>query len=503
MNVAGFIVSGGQFSMYFKFDCPQCGKNLKVREELIGRKCGCPYCRATITIPQPELEPPPAPPPQQQSGEFAALGAIKSTAVRRKPEAAAPAATPHGGAGLANGTDVGMVSSGLLGLALAAAFLAVVAPMWAMNLYMGDLFFERGWVPFALVFLFGWSVAILLLKSRKLSRQRASMLFDLLPNELAEEIAPDALDKFLAHIRALPVAAQNSFLVNRVLRGLDHFRVRKSTPEVAALVASQSDIDANAVESSYTLLKVFIWAIPILGFIGTVIGISAAVGGFSGSLEQAQDISVLKESLNGVTGGLATAFDTTLIALVMSMLVMFPASSMQKAEEDLLNWVDEYCNENLLKRLDDAESRPAGSGPAPTGAAMVQAINAAMAPHHAEMRAWSQKLETLGTTLSQQAIDGWREIHAHAAAEAGAVEQSAVALATHLSDYVQTADAQQQQAAAALAESAAALRDTLERMHQGLAGLSGVLERLGEQQVIVQQQPRRGWFFSRRNSHGD
>jgi hypothetical protein len=68
------------------------------------------------------------------------------------------------------------------------------------------------------------------------------------------------------------------------------------------------------VQSSYTLSNVFIWAIPILGFIGTVIGIGQAVGAFSGSLDQAQDISLLKKSLNDVTGGLATAFDTTLHA---------------------------------------------------------------------------------------------------------------------------------------------------------------------------------------------
>ena len=37
----------------------------------------------------------------------------------------------------------------------------------------------------------------------------------------------------------------------------------------------------------------------------------------------------------------------------MSLLLKFPASSMQKAEEDLLNSVDEYCNENLLRRLND------------------------------------------------------------------------------------------------------------------------------------------------------
>ena len=99
----------------------------------------------------------------------------------------------------------------------------------------------------------------------------------------------------------LPVDPGASFLVNRVRRGLEHFRVRKSSSEVATILASQSEIDATAVDSSYTLLKVFIWAIPILGFIGTVIGISAAVSGFSGSLEAAEDIAVLKGALNNVT----------------------------------------------------------------------------------------------------------------------------------------------------------------------------------------------------------
>ena len=72
----------------------------------------------------------------------------------------------------------------------------------------------------------------------------------------------------------------------------------------------QSTIDANNVASSYTLLKVFIWALPILGFIGTVIGISAAVAGLAGSLENASDISAIKGALNDVFAGLGTAFDT-------------------------------------------------------------------------------------------------------------------------------------------------------------------------------------------------
>ena len=105
------------------------------------------------------------------------------------------------------------------------------------------------------------------------------------------------------------------------------------------------------VDSSYVLIKVFIWAIPILGFIGTVLGISDAVSSFGGEMGAAADIEVIKEQLGQVTGGLSEAFDTTLVSLIFSLWVMFPTSVMQKNEEDLLNKVDEYCNEYFLKRL--------------------------------------------------------------------------------------------------------------------------------------------------------
>ena len=65
----------------------------------------------------------------------------------------------------------------------------------------------------------------------------------------------------------------------------------------------------------------------------------------------AADIEKIKEQLGQVTGGLSEAFDTTLVSLIFSLFVMFPTSVMQKNEEDLLNKVDEYCNEYFLKRL--------------------------------------------------------------------------------------------------------------------------------------------------------
>ena len=177
------------------------------------------------------------------------------------------------------------------------------------------------------------------------------MQFKLLPEDIPVDIREDNVGEFYTHIKRLGFDPRQSFLLTRIFRGLEHFSVRKNHSETADMLKSQSEIDATMVDSSYVLIKVFIWAIPILGFIGTVLGISDAVSSFGGEMGAAADIEVIKEQLGQVTGGLSEAFDTTLVSLVFSLFVMFPTSIMQKNEEDLLNKVDEYCNEYFLKRL--------------------------------------------------------------------------------------------------------------------------------------------------------
>jgi len=377
--------------MYFQVTCPGCQKSLKIREENAGNKVRCPYCHAAFTVKTPQRAK-----TQSGGGDDADDWAAD--------------ARDNSGDWSASGSDDNMLQTALFALVGTGVFYLIVYPFSDFLGYFSDLFVKRGWVPIVLVFLLSWSIAILIMKSRRLTRQKDSMLFDLLPMEIADEISSKTAGKFAKHIRSLPANAHESFLINRVLRGLEHFRVLRSNSEVAIRLSSQSDIDATAVESSYTTLKVFIWAIPILGFIGTVMGISDSVAGFSSTASASTDMAVLKESLNGITGGLAMAFDTTLIALVMSLLVMFPTSSMQKSEEDLLNWVDEYCNENLLKRLKDGER--GFTGPTNESARAIQrAIDAAMADHHAELRTWTMKLESIGGTLTQEVVQGWGEIN--------------------------------------------------------------------------------------------
>ena len=108
------------------------------------------------------------------------------------------------------------------------------------------------------------------------------------------------------------------------------------------------------MQCSYALLNVFIWAIPILGFIGTVFGIGQSIGEFSDFIRSTNSTDMntqIRSALGGVTSGLSVAFSTTFIALVGVVPIMMLASSLRKREEDLLLSVEEYCLEDQLPNL--------------------------------------------------------------------------------------------------------------------------------------------------------
>ena len=94
-----------------------------------------------------------------------------------------------------------------------------------------------------------------------------------------------------------------------------------------------------------------IWAIPVIGFIGTVLGLSQAVGGFGQVIARGADLDALKTALGGVTGGLATAFETTLIALVAALAVQLLMTLEMQKEEDFLDDCAGYCHDNLTSHL--------------------------------------------------------------------------------------------------------------------------------------------------------
>ncbi|MFT5128459.1 MAG: biopolymer transport protein ExbB/TolQ [Rhodothermales bacterium] len=469
-----------------RFNCPHCAELLTLEDEYAGLTIECPSCEEEFDAPE--------------------LGATKKKAPARKKRS--PGTTAGSKASSADGkppkkrrrtqqwSDNADVP-GWQGAATGAAFFLLWYGMLTpfQGSYVADLFFKRGWVPFALVFIMGWSFGILLIKLLKMRRQRAAMILDVLPSRLGEEINSENIETFIDHVDKLPERVHGSFMVMRIRRGLEHFSARRNNQEVVQLMGSQSEIDASAIYSSYALIKVFVWAIPILGFVGTVMGISEAISSFSNTLDQADDIEVLMGSIGKVTAGLGVAFDTTLVALVMSLIVSFPTRSMQKGEEDLLNRIDEYCNEKLLKRMND------GGGVADVAdhtALIMESIGRALSTNQEDVLSnLSSVVEKMGEVQAaqvRQTAELSEAVTGHLGKLAKAADQQSGKIEDRLGATLVKVE---KQSKAAMDKNAESVEAHFERLGTALESLNAVLTSLGKEQVVIQQLPapkKKGWF---------
>jgi len=95
----------------------------------------------------------------------------------------------------------------------------------------------------------------------------------------------------------------------------------------------------------------FIWAVPVFGFIGTVVGLSNAIGGFGGVLSSATEIGQLRNALQGVTAGLSVAFETTLVGLVAAVALQLLLTALKRQEEAFLDECTEYCHRHIVSKL--------------------------------------------------------------------------------------------------------------------------------------------------------
>jgi biopolymer transport protein ExbB/TolQ len=87
--------------------------------------------------------------------------------------------------------------------------------------------------------------------------------------------------------------------------------------------------------------------------------LSQAIGAFGLTIAGAGDLAVIKSSLQGVTGGLATAFETTLVALVNALVLQLLTTFLQTREGEFLDSCNDYCHRNVVSRLRLADTAAA------------------------------------------------------------------------------------------------------------------------------------------------
>ena len=217
--------------------------------------------------------------------------------------------------------------------------------VWAITsvpaIPLHELLHQRGPTQIITLFMSGMLLAFLVSKWKRLSKQEkgcSALEFDIVNLNNIDD---------LRAIRSK--VEQGNYLVNkRIRRVLDVWESTGSSFQLERSADTDNDLFELSMVSSYSFPKVLLWAIPLTGFIGTVIGMSQAVGSFDVVLSNADNVDGLKDGLVQVTGGLGTAFDTTFLALVSSVILAFPLSVCEKKEDQLLSQIDGVVRDMIM-----------------------------------------------------------------------------------------------------------------------------------------------------------
>jgi biopolymer transport protein ExbB/TolQ len=361
----------------------------------------------------------------------------------------------------------------LVGLPLAAGLVALfrVGPLRHTE-YARYVEFPVQWVEVAF---FCCGVGALLVKLVQVRLEQAACRRDILPRWDGKPVPVEKASDLMASVERQPGRVQATYLGRRLRAVLDFLRRRRCADDLDDQLRALADNDALAQENSFGLVRFLTWAIPILGFLGTVIGITGAIAGV--------DPETLESSLSTVTGGLAEAFDSTALALGLTMVLMFLTYLVERQEQAVLAEVDHLVEDQLAHRF-QREGHDAGPFVAIVQqstqalAASVEGLVARQAevwaaalgePEHRAVAAYQQAQQALAGALGK-AMDQTVESYAQRLA---AMEQQSLQQTTALMQQ--------------LAAVAAAVRDTgreqqeaLRQLAQGVTGQAAALSKLQE-----------------------
>ena len=272
-------------------------------------------------------------------------------------------------------------------------------------------------------------------------------------------------DVLLGRLSDLPSSRQNEYSVRRMREALEHVRRHRSADSLDEHLKYLADLDGARQHSSFALVRVIIWAIPILGFLGTVIGITLAIANLAPD--------ALENSLPEVTAGLGVAFDTTALALGLSIVLMFAQFLTERTESALLARVDEHTTTELEEHFEQIPDGSNGQMAAVRRMAetVVQAserlVQRQVELWQASMKAassrWTEMAETAGERL-QRALSGAlaEGLKTHGQ-QLAAIQRSTAEGNGRYWDQVQRTQVQNTQAMAALQAAVAAQADVLGR----------------------------------------
>jgi len=187
-----------------------------------------------------------------------------------------------------------------------------------------------------------WALAIMGYKGVQIVNERRLLDVDLVPVVEGMRILPEDAREFARQVQALPEESQQMLLPRTLPSALRRFSSTSSIQDVATSTHTICESEAERLESELSMVRYISWAIPSIGFIGTVRGIGEAL---------AQADKAVQGDIAGVTQSLGIAFNSTFIALLISIFLMFLVHQLQLLQERYVFDSENYCDVKLIRHL--------------------------------------------------------------------------------------------------------------------------------------------------------
>ncbi|HBN16025.1 MotA/TolQ/ExbB proton channel family protein [Pseudohongiella sp. SYSU M77423] len=192
------------------------------------------------------------------------------------------------------------------------------------------------------IILFLWALSIVGMKMVRTMRERALLDREMLQVSDGTSILPEDARQYARPVQALPDREKGYLLPRALLAGLHRFGTTRNVQDVSATIRDVCDSEAERLESELAIVRYIAWAIPSIGFLGTVRGIGTALG---------QAHQAVSGDILGVTVSLGVAFNSTFVALVTSIMLMFVLHQLSLIQDRLVLDTQTYCDNHLINYL--------------------------------------------------------------------------------------------------------------------------------------------------------
>jgi len=202
----------------------------------------------------------------------------------------------------------------------------------------GDVI-NGGYIQTLTYIAFFWSWFEVKEKLTVIGRERKAFKLNLIPTSEKIVFMPSDINNL--KFKLIEFERKDKYILSDLLKkACTKFSTSRSLSELIDIVSIQVEISQEKSEGDQSIIRYLTWVIPSIGFVGTVIGISQAlIVANSGDMEK-------------ITSLLGVAFDTTLIALILSIIIMWFVHQLQEETDRFHSDLKEFVIDNLINKIE-------------------------------------------------------------------------------------------------------------------------------------------------------